>query len=123
MSEVNELEQIRARHEACGHVDQWPDYDSFMAHTDRATLLRLLDAAREELDALTLEREEAREVFVSVLADLGRVKDAAFPFVQFPPSGLLRDNETLQMPVTVGQIRRLAAALKAPPTRAQGESS
>jgi hypothetical protein len=49
MSEANELEQIRARHEACGHVDQWPDYDSFMAHTDRATLLNLLDAAREEL--------------------------------------------------------------------------
>jgi hypothetical protein len=44
-----EIEAIRARHEACGHIDQWPDYDSFMAHTDRATLLRLLDAAREEL--------------------------------------------------------------------------
>jgi hypothetical protein len=55
MTEVNELEAIRARHEACGHIDQWPDYDSFMAHADRATLLRLLDAAREEL----LEVKEA----------------------------------------------------------------
>jgi hypothetical protein len=43
------IEEIRARHEACGHIEQWPDYDSFMAHTDRATLLRLLDAALEEI--------------------------------------------------------------------------
>jgi hypothetical protein len=44
------IAEIRARHEACGHTIEWPDYDSFTAHTDRATLLRLLDAAREELD-------------------------------------------------------------------------
>jgi hypothetical protein len=42
----DELEAIRARHEACGHTIEWPNFDSFEAHIDRATLLRLLDAAR-----------------------------------------------------------------------------
>jgi hypothetical protein len=46
---TDDIDAIRARHEACGHIDQWPDYDSFMAHADRATLLRLLDAALEEI--------------------------------------------------------------------------
>lgn len=46
MSTRDELEAIRARHEACGHTIEWPNFDSFEAHNDRATLLRLLDAAR-----------------------------------------------------------------------------
>ena len=59
MSEANELEQIRARHEAdCGFESDGMDNAEWRAaltmlatraHTDRATLLRLLDAAREEL--------------------------------------------------------------------------
>jgi NTP pyrophosphatase (non-canonical NTP hydrolase) len=71
MSEANELEAIRARHEACGHVDQWPDYDSFMAHTDRATLLRLLDAARAELAFM---RPEVRE-FARLMEEKLRAND------------------------------------------------
>jgi hypothetical protein len=98
---TDELEAIRARHEACGHIEQWPDYDSFTAHTDRATLLRLLDAAREEL----------REV-----------KEAAGPWLVWAD---IDDGRPDHMPVEsivhAGAYRRLAAALKEPPTRAQGE--
>ena len=49
---TDELKAIRARHEACGHTIEWPDFDSFEAHNDRATLLRLLDAARAEASAM-----------------------------------------------------------------------
>jgi len=55
-----EIEKIRARHEATkqaldneryysGTVKCMSDYHGNQAHTDRATLLRLLDAARAEL--------------------------------------------------------------------------
>jgi hypothetical protein len=44
-----ELEAIRARHVACGHIEQWPDFDSFEAHTDRGTLIRFFEKAQAEL--------------------------------------------------------------------------
>jgi hypothetical protein len=43
----DELEAIRARHEDRGRTEK--DGSLFDAHCDRGTLLRLLDAAREEL--------------------------------------------------------------------------
>jgi hypothetical protein len=53
MSEPNELEAIRARHEVAesdGRYDlSWHRDYGRAAHRDRATLLRLLDAAREEM--------------------------------------------------------------------------
>ena len=44
------LDEIRERHEAFEGLHAWSDNEARRAHTDRATLLRLLDAAREELD-------------------------------------------------------------------------
>ena len=46
------IAEIRARHEASERGNRWDDIERYgdEAHTDRATLLRLLDAAREELD-------------------------------------------------------------------------
>jgi hypothetical protein len=61
MSEANELEAIRARHEVTEH-DWWPAAAG-VAHTDRATLLRLLDTAREELREV---REAGRELLASI---------------------------------------------------------
>jgi hypothetical protein len=59
MTTLDELKAIRARHEAVESDGRFPwlpddlswheDYGQ-AAHRDRATLLRLLDAAREELD-------------------------------------------------------------------------
>ncbi len=48
---AEEVEQIRARHEACENEQSldWIDAHGPGAHTDRATLLALLDAARAEL--------------------------------------------------------------------------
>jgi hypothetical protein len=64
------IAEIRARHEACGHIEQWPDFDSFEAHADRATLLRLLDAAREELRAEQVSHLKTR-------VRLTRIREAA----------------------------------------------
>ena len=72
----DELEAIRARHEAAsvrggdtwdsGHVEWvWSD-----AHADRATLLRLLDAAREELRAEQVSHLKTR-------VRLTRIREAA----------------------------------------------
>jgi hypothetical protein len=159
----DELEAIRARHEACGHTIEWPNFDSFEAHNDRATLLRLLDAARRsplkspapfskepdmpvntndlrdmasefrettftemvieaanQLDSTRTERNILRAELTATREELREVKEAALS-----AWGLLDDPSC---PVTgLDETRRaraiLAAALKAPPTRAQGESS
>jgi len=61
MSEANELEQIRERHEYDGG---WiiPE-DCVQMYTDRATLLRLLDAAREtQRDAILAWRKRGAEL-------------------------------------------------------------
>jgi hypothetical protein len=114
MSEANELDAIRARHEAVSHdfPDSWmrPIYYEHIvgpeAHTDRATLLRLLDAAREEL-------REVREA-------AGVITGRKWVELLYPE---LPDYKSVSVDITLGDLRRLAAALKAPPTRAQGESS
>jgi hypothetical protein len=107
MTTLDELEAIRARHEAeeahpileVTERPGWYIQVALKAHADRATLLRLLDAAREEL----------REVREAALSALGLLDDPSCPV-----TGL---DETRRARAI------LAEALKAPPTRAQGESS
>jgi hypothetical protein len=105
---TDELEAIRARHEADEQAaeegDGVPPLRLIAAHIDRGDLLRLLDAAREEL----------REV-----------KEAAQDFVDL---SLPRPLPTTSLHYQAAHATRLAilrAALAkdAPPTRAQGESS
>jgi len=55
MTDDAELEAIRARHEAGEQDDQhdgWTVRHGWKAHTDRATLLALLDAERARVKAL-----------------------------------------------------------------------
>jgi len=98
MSEANELEQIRARHEA-------DPYDRSQAVADRATLLRLLDAAREELD-----KEQVSHLKTRVM--LTRSREAAEPFV----AALFNDGETWEPDrIKLRHVQALAAALKEKP--------
>jgi len=92
---ADEVEAIRARHdEACNPVAY--SFDAHIqAHTDRATLLRLLDAARAELAGV---REAARP-FV----------DVANNFQDTLPDARINTQEWA-IP-KVGDFRRLAAAL------------
>jgi hypothetical protein len=102
MTTLDELEAIRARHET------WPA--DFMggpltpfgeACADRATLLRLLDAAREELDAEQVSHLKTR-------VRLTRIREAASD------------------PVLIDGDERTTVRIFTPydpPTRAQGESS
>jgi hypothetical protein len=62
---TDELEAIRARHEVTEH-DWWPAAAG-VAHADRATLLRLLDAAREE----NARREKRDDLARRVLLEKG----------------------------------------------------
>lgn len=60
------IEKIRARHKACDHIIEWPDFDSFEAYNDRATLLRLLDeerARRVEMEAESARTERNRDMW------------------------------------------------------------
>lgn len=57
---AGDVEAIRARHEACGHIIEWPDFESFEAHNDRATLLHRVDALASELALVTAERNRAQ---------------------------------------------------------------
>jgi uncharacterized protein YfaS (alpha-2-macroglobulin family) len=155
---TDELEAIRARYEA-------DPYDRSQAVADRATLLRLLDAAREEL------REVKETAVISIPTDLAKlvinigvaewgsthaetadghadhvresVRKTAEHFGQTEPQQMhglyIAGTETVICHTGTSpnspQIARAltgawnnlvelsAAALKAPPTRAQGESS
>jgi hypothetical protein len=85
---TDELEAIRARHEAAkqaldddryysspnGYPPPSFSHDSGKrAHADRATLLRLLDAAREELKAL--KRSQALDELVAISQEAGLYDD------------------------------------------------
>ena len=94
---TDELEAIRARYEA-------DPYDRSQAVADRATLLRLLDAAREELR----EVREAAQDFV----DLSLPRPLPTTSLHYQAAHATRL-----------AILRAALAKDAPPTRAQGESS
>jgi|LakMenE01Jun11ns_1017448.scaffolds.fasta_scaffold9115037_1 hypothetical protein len=105
MNTLDELEAIRARHEEDGpsfRTGMTPDQRQ--KYTDRATLLRLLDAAREELR----EVREAAGPFLRDRAEIadGIPDDTSFSMVEFRDLGVAE--------FTVGDLRRLAAALKAP---------
>ena len=73
MTTLDELEAIRARHEAAnapnGNITaiQWRLTYGGDAHTDRAALLRLLDAAREE----NARREKRADLARRVLLEKG----------------------------------------------------
>jgi hypothetical protein len=96
---TDEIEAIRARHINNHDDPEYSEDDGFYAHDDRGVLLRLLDATREELLAICNAAKTA----------LGLLDDPSCPV-----TGL---DETRRARAI------LAAALKAPPTRAQGESS
>jgi predicted DNA-binding protein (UPF0251 family) len=106
MTTLDELEAIRARHEEthAKYTAQGITLDGAAvprAHVDRATLLRLLDAAREELRQV---REAARP-FLRDRAEIadGIPDDTSFSMVEFRDLGVAE--------FTVGDLRRLAAAL------------
>jgi hypothetical protein len=101
---AEEVEAIRARHEYAEqksgdlYTPEYCEWTFSQTHRDRATLLRLLDAAREELRA---------------------VKEAAGPFVEAAShhSADTSDSyciENMYPGLTLGELRRLASALKEP---------
>ena len=105
---TDEIEAIRARHEETHrkYTAQGITLDGAAApraHVDRATLLRLLDAAREELR----EVREAAKLF-PYLAD-GWVKEPT----DDEDLWIARDKDSgaFASEITFGMIRRLAAAL------------
>ena len=106
MNTLEELEAIRARHEAWDRASECNDATK-QCHTDRATLLRLLDAARAEL----AEVREAAGPFVKLAKHHGYDKwdwlDEASPHVHGGVPCLA--------------YYRLAAALKDLPTPHQTE--
>ena len=128
---TDEIEAIRARHEADCQIYRDRRHDH--AHADRATLLRLLDAAREELDKeqvshlktrvmLTRSREAAgpvttyAEVFDRHVLDLSGKTHDSTPVATVTKWG--GENQDVQIPVAhlyIGDLRRLAAALKKQP--------
>jgi hypothetical protein len=73
---IDELEAIRARHKEVETEIYYDNMDTPTwrqgadAHTDRATLLRLLDAAREELDKEQVSHLKTR-------VRLTRIREAA----------------------------------------------
>lgn len=93
----NEIEAIRARYEA-------DPYDRSQAVADRATLLRLLDAAREEL----AEMREAAGPFADISDEMTNWTDGT-------PVNLVLYHvgqpTHLKQAFRVRDIRRLAAAL------------
>jgi hypothetical protein len=117
MTTLDELEAIRNRAEMfCGVLGASWDEE---AQTDRRTLLRLLDAAREELRAEQVSHLKTR-------VRLTRIREAAGPFLEewlrrdhLKPGPDIDDWLIGGSALTYGDLRRLAAAL----TRAQGESS
>ena len=81
------------------------DYgDGEIAFDFCVTLLRLLDAAREELASV-------RQIAEPWLMWANELDDDR------------PDDDVVSSLIEAGHYRRFAAALKAPPTRAQGESS
>jgi len=91
---ADEVEAIRRRHEAAdkdsGH--EWAGLHADHAHTDRATLLDLLDAAR---------------------AELAEVREAAGPWLMWANEldDDRPDDEPVSSLISAGEYRRLAAAL------------
>jgi hypothetical protein len=98
---TDELEAIRARHINNHDDPEFSEDDGFYAHDDRGVLLRLLDAAREELRAEQVSHLKTR-------VRLTRIREAASDPVLIDGDG--RTTVRIFTPYD-------------PPTRAQGESS
>jgi len=94
MSEQNELEQIGLRHANVNWPHALSPAEARNAHTDRATLLRLLDAARAELAGV---REAA-----------GVITGRKWVELLYPE---LPDYKSVSIDITLGDLRRLAAVL------------
>lgn len=113
------IDGIRARHEAWDEM--WQLYQAMSpktsvdpAHTDRATLLRLLDAAREELvEISTWTGDDQRELIAAVADTMLYYDDKP---IDFEEAAILTDALKIYLQDNGFQIVRLA-------TCAQGESS
>jgi hypothetical protein len=134
MTTLDELEAIRARYEA-------DPYDRSQAVADRATLLRLLDAAREELREVEILKRLAPEYFrwtgghdqtedPEWICDKLKYGGAHFENVCTPDVRLVvyddQDRRAIAKPgdyiVNGDNGLRVLPALKAPATRAQAAS-
>jgi hypothetical protein len=144
MTTLDELEAIRARHENMQGVRGaiWSSEMGHIAHADRATLLRLLDAAREELREVEILKRLAPEYFrwtgghdqtedPEWICDKLKYGGAHFENVCTPDVRLVvyddQDRRAIAKPgdyiVNGDNGLWVLPALKASPTRAQGESS
>jgi hypothetical protein len=103
---TDEIEAIRARYEA-------DPYDRSQAVADRATLLRLLDAAREKLAEERAKLAEIREA-LTFYAEKANYNDRPLGNDMWATAAAVFDG---------GKRARAALAKDALPTRAQGESS
>ena len=67
-----EFEAIKARHEHCNFTvtkTEWNEREAFNAHTDRATLLALLDAARAKLAEINVWTDDDQRGLTAAVAD------------------------------------------------------
>jgi len=122
---LEELEQIRARHEAAdkdsGH--EWAGLHADHAHTDRAALLRLLDAARTQLadqgaemllvraqmDLLRSQNKRAEADMFWDYDDAERPYDSVEELIQereYEGEGIVEVQEAIQLP-NAGYIYRI----------------
>jgi hypothetical protein len=98
---ADEVEQIRARHVSDESAPPWERIDASKAHTDRASLLRLLDAARAQLAGV---REAAGPVIL----------EARLMASQAAQREVWKDAEWVANSSVGRAVTRLAAALKDP---------
>lgn len=68
-----ELEAIKARHEACCFTvtkTEWTEREAFNAHTDRATLITLLETERARADKAEAELAKVRETLETIHTEM-----------------------------------------------------
>ena len=105
---AEEIDAIRARHEALEALGHLAHHDwASEAHADRATLLRLLDAAREELAEERAKLTESARRVEEMQAALVVMSDAADQFGDWDD-----DDKKLFVALRLRDLRRARAALK-----------
>jgi len=98
---TDEIEAIRARHEALEALGHLAHHDwASEAHDDRATLLRLLDAAREDVERL--------EAALKPFADFEEAIRQSYQTHRDTDSFYIYNMTAISM----GDFRRARAALK-----------
>ena len=97
---IDTLDEIRERHEAFEGLHAWSDNEARRAHTDRATLLRLLDAAREDVERL--------EAALKPFADFEEAIRQSYQTHRDTDSFYIYNMTAISM----GDFRRARAALK-----------